>query len=88
MKLMTLYKLAPDVLWVTCLDHVVCLTASGLQATVRPEVANYFLTIAKSTNWVSENELLEGVPERARKNQLRDFLQDLASAELFEVKLE
>ena len=85
---MTVYKLAPDVLWVTCLDHVVCLTASGVQATIRPEVASYFLTVANSTDWVSEKDLLERVSENAEANQLREFFQDLASAGLLEVQLE
>ena len=85
---MTHYKLAPDVIWVPCLEHVVCLTTSGLQATLKPEIATYWMALAEADDWVAVEKILQSTNAKATDSQIREVLTELASAGLLDVKLE
>ena len=54
---MTLYKIAPDVIWVTCLDQVVCLKENGVQAVLNVEISKDWLNMAEGDNGLNLREL-------------------------------
>lgn len=84
---MTLYKIAPDVIWVSCLDHVLCLANSGVQVTLTPAIANYWLKLAGSAGWLSLNDDQENI-SKSEEVQVEHAVKQLRKEGFLLAKLE